>query len=101
MPRESYTTPSGILVDRTLSKAPYQKGLHALLERLDSQRGIYFSSGYEYPERHSRWDIAALAPSLEITSAERRVVLHALNERGKVLNRLLDPVLRPNPHWES
>jgi anthranilate synthase len=98
---DSYTTPSGIVVDRTVSKVPYQRGLRALLKKLDSQRGIYFSSGYEYPERHSRWDIAALAPSLEIVSCGREISLHALNGRGAALNRMLEGVLRPHPHWES
>ena len=56
---ESYPTPGGISVTRTISKVPYARGLHALLHKLDTQRGIYFSSGYEYPERYSRWDFAA------------------------------------------
>ena len=34
-------------------------GLPGLLHKLDTQRGIYLSSGYEYPERYSRWDFAA------------------------------------------
>jgi len=31
-----------------------QKRLKPLLHRLDRYRGIYLSSGYEYPERYSR-----------------------------------------------
>ena len=98
---ESYSTPSGILVERTFSKVPYEKGLRDLLRRLDTQRGIYLSSGYEYPERYSRWDVAAVAPPLEIVAADREITLRPLNARGEVLNRLLEPVLRPHPHWES
>lgn len=98
---ESYTTPSGIAVERSVSKVAYERGLRALLKKLDSQRGIYFSSGYEYPERHSRWDIAALAPSLEIVAAAREITLRALNGRGEVLNRLFQPLLNDQPYWES
>ena len=52
-----YTTPHGITVTRTRSRMPYRRGLDRMLEELDRRRGIYLSSGYEYPERYSRWDI--------------------------------------------
>jgi anthranilate synthase len=98
---ESYLTPGGISVTRTISKVSYAKGLSALLRKLDTQRGLYLSSGYEYPERYSRWDIAAVAPPLEIVAAGREIVFRPLNERGQVLNRILEPVLAGHPHWES
>src|SRR3984957_20244195 len=98
---ESYTTPAGILVERTFSKVSYQRGLEALLRKLDTQRGIYLSSGYEFPGRYSRWDIAALAPPIEIAAQDREVAFRPLNERGRALNRILHPVLEPHPHWES
>jgi anthranilate synthase len=97
MPQLSYTTPSGIVVSRTASKAPYGRGLGHLLQQLDSKRGVYLSSGYEYPERYSRWDVASVAPPLEIVGRGRRLVLRALNERGEVLLCLLDPLLKNHP----
>jgi anthranilate synthase len=96
---ESYLTPGGISVSRTISKVSYARGLSALLRKLDTQRGLYLSSGYEYPERYSRWDIAAVAPPLEIVAAGRDIVFRPLNERGKTLNRILEPLLAPHPHW--
>ncbi len=101
MSPEIYTTPSGIAVERTHSKIPFARGLDTLLRKLDSQRGIYLSSGYEFPGRYSRWDIAALAPPLEISARDREVVFTALNPRGEILNSILAPVLAPHPHWES
>jgi anthranilate synthase len=98
---ESYTTPSGIVVERTTSKVPYSRGLSALLRKLDTQRGIYLSSGYEYPERYARWDIAAIAPPLEIIAAGRNVAFHPLNARGAAINRMLEPVLAGHPHWKE
>ncbi len=72
------------------------------MKRLDTQRGSYLSSGYEYPERYSRiWDVASIAPPLEIIAADREITLRPLNARGEVINRLLEPVLRPHPHWDS
>ncbi|HEY2014620.1 MAG TPA: anthranilate synthase component I [Bryobacteraceae bacterium] len=96
-----YTTPHGIEVTRTVSKANYQKGLKHLLSDLDQHRGIYLSSGYEYPGRYSRWDIAATCPPLEIVSYDRRVEFRPLNLRGVKFLELLSPVLAKHPHWEK
>ena len=71
MPKLIYTTPSGITVTRQTSSIPYHKGLGSLLHKLDRYRGIYLSSGYEYPERYSRWDVASVCPPLEIVAAGR------------------------------
>lgn len=94
-----YTTPSGIIVTRKSSRLPFSKGLERLLTQLDRKRGAYFSSGYEYPERYSRWDIATLAPPLELVGRDRILEIRALNRRGRVLNQLLAPFLRNHPHW--
>src|SRR5262252_6543265 len=101
MRTQSYSTPSGILVERAESVVSYHRGLESLLRKLDSRRGIYLSSGYEYPGRYSRWDIASIAPPLEITATDREIALRPLNTRGEALNRILEPVLAPHPHWES
>jgi anthranilate synthase len=99
MSQLSYVTPSGITVTRKSSRVPYGKGLEKLLTQLDSRRGAYFSSGYEYPERYSRWDIATSSPPIELVGHNRLVEIRALNQRGRVLNQLLARVLRDHPHW--
>jgi anthranilate synthase len=100
MSPEKYTTPSGIVVSRTISNVAFRRGLRGLLKKLDRQRGIYLSSGYEFPGRYSRWDIAAVSPPLEIVAKGRDVTIRALNPRGEALIRMLEPVLAPHPHWE-
>jgi anthranilate synthase len=100
MSPEKYTTPSGIVVSRTISNVAFSRGLRGLLKKLDTQRGIYLSSGYEFPGRYSRWDIAAVAPPLEIVAKGRDVTIAALNPRGEALVQMLEPVLAPHPHWE-
>jgi anthranilate synthase len=99
MPQSSYTTPHGITVTRTSSKVPFARGLDQLMKELDITRGVYLSSGYEYPGRYSRWDFACIAPCLEIVGRERKLTLRSLNERGQILLQLLDPVLAGHPHW--
>jgi anthranilate synthase len=96
-----YQTPHGIEVTRSISKANFRRGLKSLLRDLDRHRGIYLSSGYEYPGRYSRWDIASTRPPLEIVSYDREVRFHALNARGEKILALLEPVLAGHPQWEE
>ena len=96
-----YTTPHGIEVIRTGTKVPYVRGLDKVLSGLDSHRGVYLSSGYEYPGRYSRWDVAGIHPLLEIVGRGRSVAFNALNGRGAVLLKLLAPLLRNHPHVEA
>ncbi len=96
-----YTTPHGITVTRNSSKLSYSRGLDHILRQLDTKLGIYLSSGYEYPERYSRWDIAAIAPPIEIVGRDRTVSVRALNERGEVLIEILRPLIESHPHWDA
>ena len=96
-----YTTPHGIQVTRTTSKANFRKGLQHVLRDLDRHRGIYLSSGYEYPGRYSRWDIAAARPPLEIVAWDRRVEFRPLNDRGRAILKMFEAVLTDHPHWDS
>ncbi len=96
-----YSTPHGITVTRTRSKGSYRKGLRHLLRELDTYRGIYLSSGYEFPGRYSRWDFASTRPPVEILAFDRRVEFRPLNLRGEMLNQMLRAVLGEHPHWDS
>ena len=64
-----YTTPHGIEVTRTVSKANFRKGLQHLLRDLDHHRGIYLSSGYEYPGQ-----VLALGHRLHLPAARNRLL---------------------------
>jgi anthranilate synthase len=101
MPELRYATPHGITVIRTATKTNYRKGLKRLLRELDTHRGVYLSSGYEYPGRYSRWDFASTRPPLELISRQREVEFRPLNERGEKLCQILYPVLAGHPHWEN
>jgi anthranilate synthase len=96
-----YQTPHGIKVSRITSKLPYRKGFGRFLRELDEYRGIYLSSGYEYPGRYSRWDIVSVRPPLELVGFQREVTFRPLNERGAAINRMLATVLREHPHWDD
>src|ERR1035441_7277797 len=96
-----YTTPHGIEVTRIVTQVVHRRGLAHLARELDRHRGIYLSSGYEYPGRYSRWDIGSACPPLEIVSYDRRVEFHPLNERGRKILDMFHPVLAGHPHWEE
>jgi anthranilate synthase len=101
MSQLEYRTRNGIAVSRTTKKLPYAKGLVQWLRELDRKRGVFLSSGYEYPGRYSRWDFASVAPPLEIIARGRDMEFRALNQRGEVLLALLSPVLAAHPDWAA
>jgi anthranilate synthase len=101
MRKIQYTTRSGIHVTRSVSRVPYKRGLRSLLRKLDSRRGFYFSSGYEYPGRYSRWDIASVCPPLEVIGYGAELEFRPLNERGRILCMMLEPLLAGHPHWRE
>jgi anthranilate synthase len=101
MPTLRYTTKSGIAVTRVASRLPFKRGLAHLLRELDTRRGIYLSSGYDYPERYARWDVASVCPPLEIVGHGRQIEFRPLNLRGEMIARMLHVVLASHPHWES
>jgi anthranilate synthase len=96
-----FTTPSGIAITRTLTTVPYTGSMEDLLARLETRRGFYLSSGYEYPGRYSRWDIASVCPPLEIVGRGRSLVFRPLNTRGAMLCQMLYPILEQHPDWET
>src|ERR1700733_10601527 len=94
-----YKTPHGILVERTSTKSGYRRGLQFLLRDLDRHRGVYLSSGYEYPGRYSRWDIGSTRPPFELVARDRQVEFRPLNSRGDALLKMFEAVLQNHPHW--
>jgi anthranilate synthase len=96
-----YQTPHSIDVSRSTSRLPFQQGLSRFLRELDRFRGIYLSSGYEYPGRYSRWDFVAVKPPLEIIGFQREITFRPLNERGAAINAMLAAALRDHPHWDD
>lgn len=101
MSQIEYQSRGGITVSRTTSKLPYSKGLVKWLRELDKKRGVFLSSGYEYPGRYSRWDFASVAPPLEIIARGRDMEFRALNTRGEVILAMLGPLLEKHPHWAA
>lgn len=93
----THRTASGISVTRTAFAIPIDDALDRALDRIDRHRGGIFSSGYEYPGRYNRWELAFTDPPLEFVARGRTFVLRALNLRGQALLEMLEPVLAGCP----
>ncbi len=80
-----YRTPGGLEVVRTAEAVTAERAVADLVRRLDSERGVLLSSGYEYPGRYTRWDMGFVNPPLCFTGRGLEFELEALNDRGCVL----------------
>ncbi|HVB15570.1 MAG TPA: anthranilate synthase component I, partial [Stellaceae bacterium] len=85
MQRTSYETKGGIRIVREVVTQTYSPADTTLAERLDRQRGVLFSSSFEFPGRYTRWDMGFVDPPLLLTARGRRFTVEALNERGRLL----------------
>jgi anthranilate synthase len=88
-----YLTPSGMRVTRHSSTLDYHTGLSHLVPALDQQRGMYLSSGIEYPGRYTRFDFGFVNPPIELIAIGRNITVNALNPRGEILLNMLTPFL--------
>ena len=95
-----FVTRSGLRVERKEVPLDYAAGIGNLVDRLDTERGVYLSSGIEFPDRYSRFDFGIVEPPLEFLSSGRTVTVNALNERGERLLAILQPVLAAGEETE-
>jgi anthranilate synthase len=84
---------AGITIERVATTLDFTEGVGFVIDHLDSERGAFFSSGVEYPDRYSRWAFGFFNPPIEITARESNLRVTALNERGERLMDILRPVL--------
>ena len=81
----SYRTAGGIRIKREIDNQPYRPADDALVDVLDTRRGVLFSSSFEFPGRYTRWDMGFVDPPLVFTARGRQFSIDALNERGRIL----------------
>jgi len=95
---DQYLTDGGIVVTRQIDTLPLDTALDAVLDEIDAHKGAVFASGYEFPGRYSRWDMAFIHPPVELLGFGRRFEFRALNERGVELLKMLHDILQGHPH---
>ena len=94
-------TTKGLNIGIFQEKLPADSALSGLTPALDTRKGVLLSSGFDYPGRHSRWDIGFVDPALEFVSHARSFKIQALNAQGSLLIDLLFAELKTHPHIES
>ena len=96
-----FRTQGGIHVKRTITPIQMDTALDEALSVLDRHKGAIFASGYEYPGRYSRWDLAFVDPPVELTSLGRTFQIRALNPRGEQILRVIQAPVERCPAVED
>lgn len=86
---EKFKTSAGIQVEVTVEPIDADSALQDLIEAANTCKAAIFSSGFDYPGRHSRWDIAFCNPAVEFISKKQNFEFIALNEQGVAVLALI------------
>ncbi len=98
---KKFVTGGGVSVTRNSQELPYISATDNLVTALNTQRGVFLSSSFEYPKRYSRWDLGFTNPPIEIVARGRCMEITALNARGKVLLPAIYQALEACPEQNS
>ncbi len=101
MDTKAYKTVSGLDVVVKAKELEADNALGGIIEKADTRKAGVFSSGFEYPGRHSRWDIAFVDPVVEFISKNKTFCLNALNQQGEGILKLLFPTLEKHEHIDK
>ncbi|AFY54216.1 anthranilate synthase [Rivularia sp. PCC 7116] len=96
-----YKTKGEICVSRTVTEILMENATEGILSRIDSQRGGFLKSNYEYPGRYKRWAIGFINPPLELATRENSFRLTAHNNRGLLLLKYLVERLYKLPQLQN
>ncbi len=98
MSSERFRTAAGFEVEASQVPLAMETALDDVYRQIDSSKGAVFSSGFDYPGRHSRWDIGFVDPALEFLAHKKEFALRALNEKGEALLQMVELLLSRHPH---
>lgn len=83
-----------IKINRKETKIDAKQGITFLIDYLETKRGMFLSSGTEYPGRYSRWETGFFAPPIEVIAYFDKVIFKPLNKRGTVLINIFEAILQ-------
>src|SRR6201995_1885041 len=93
-PQSDFATTGGLAITRRTELFNGGVALDALIERLDTRRGVVLSSGTTVPGRYDSFDLGFADPPLRLETVASNFSLEALNARGEVLIAFLGDTLR-------
>ena len=86
-------THSNINITRKSTILDTTLGISFLIAKLDEEKGMFLSSGTEYPGRYSRWETGFCSPPIEVIAFSKNIIFKALNPRGSVLLNIFEEIL--------
>lgn len=101
MKTDRYRSRSGLEVSVTEQEISPETALHPVYDAIDRRKGGLFSSGFDFPGRHSRWDTGFTDPALEFVCREKRFTIRALHQQGNALLPAIFNALDKHPHIAS
>ena len=75
-----------------------ETALHSVYREISHEKGAILSSGFDYPGRHSRWDMGFVRPAAEFISAGRSFEFRALRAEGLPAVRAAVAALENHPY---
>lgn len=95
-------TNSNVKINRKETKVDAEQGISFLIDYLETNKGMFLSSGTEYPGRYSRWETGFFAPPVEVIGYFDKVVFKPLNQRGHILIDIFKEILeeKNEEHYE-
>lgn len=82
---DNYVTFGNIGVTRCKREVNGSRQKEILIKELDSKKGAYYCSSFEYPGRYTKWDFGFINPPVEIHSERRNFEIVSLNRRGEIM----------------
>ncbi|MCY8234045.1 anthranilate synthase component I [Priestia endophytica] len=89
----SYITSNNLFISRFQKEIDLNYPSEYLLPKLNTYKGGFFSSTFEYTGRYSRWDVGFINPPLEIRTKKSTFEIQSLNDRGNILIKYLKEYL--------
>lgn len=87
-------TSSNVKINRKETLIDTKQGIAFLIDYLETNRGMFLSSGTEYPGRYSRWETGFYNPPVEIIAYFNKVVFRPLNQRGYIIINIFEAILQ-------
>lgn len=101
MKTQQYISKFGVEVELREREVSFVEPLRSVFQGVDEKKGGVFSSGFDFPGRHSRWDTGFINPALEFISHGPTFTFNGLHEQGSALLPMLEQHLKQEPHIQS
>ncbi len=88
-------------IKHTIKEIDIHRVSEEFIDRLNENQGIFLSSGTEYPNRYSRWDIGFLNPPFGLNATANGVTLEAFNKKGVEIIKLLHNEIKDHKEIET